>query len=78
MLKVKIPKILFLALDSASFYRRSFYNTNDLVKLANKYKKDLVRQRVDKLDYKSLEDTKFGGLRENFWFQKTRLLKLIQ
>jgi len=66
MLKVKIPKILFLALDSASFYRRSFYNTNDLVKLSNKYKKDLVRQRVDKLDYKSLEDTKFGGLRGNF------------
>lgn len=66
MFKIKIPKILFLALDSASFYKRSFYNTNDLVKLANKYKENLVRQRVDKLDYKSLDDTKFGGLRGNF------------
>jgi hypothetical protein len=66
MFKVKIPKILFLALDIASFYRRSFYNTNDLVKLANRYKKDLVRQRADKIDYKYLDDTNFGGLRGNF------------
>jgi len=66
MFKIKIPKILFLALDIASFYRRSFYNTNDLVKLANRYKKDLVRQRADKIDYKYLDDTNFGGLRGNF------------
>lgn len=66
MYKVKIPKILFLALDIASFYRRSFYNTNDLAELSNRYKKDLVRQRADKVDYKYLDDTNFGGLRGNF------------
>jgi len=64
--KIKIPKILFLALDIAKFYRRDFFNTNDLAELANRYKKDLVRQRIDKTDYKYLEDTKFGGLRGNF------------
>lgn len=64
--KIKIPKILFLALDIAKFYRRNFFNTNDLAKLANKYKKDLVRQRVDKRDYRYLDDTNFGGLRGNF------------
>lgn len=66
MHKIKIPKILFLALSIASFYKKSFYNTNDLTALANKYKKDLVRQRVDKKDYKYLDDTNFGGLRGNF------------
>jgi len=66
MYKIKTPKILFLALDIASFYKRSYYNTNDLAELANKYKKDLVRQRVDKKDYKYLGDTNFGGLRGNF------------
>lgn len=64
--KIRIPKILFLALDIAKFYRRDFFNTNDLAKLANRYKKDLVRQRADKTDYKYLDDTKFGGLRGNF------------
>lgn len=64
--KIKIPKILFLALDIARFYRCDFFNTNDLTELANKYKKDLVRQRADKTDYKYLDDTKFGGLRGNF------------
>ena len=64
--KIKIPKILFLALDIAKFYRRNFFNTNDLTELANKYKRDLVRQRADKTDYKYLNDTKFGGLRGNF------------
>jgi hypothetical protein len=64
--KIKIPKILFLALDIARFYRRDYFNTSDLAKLANRYKKDLVRQRADKTDYKYLEDTKFGGLRGNF------------
>src|SRR3989344_6663768 len=66
MHKIKVPKILFLALGIASFYKKSFYNTNDLTALANKYKKDLVRQRVDKKDYKYLDDTNFGGLRGNF------------
>lgn len=64
--KIKIPKILFLALDIARFYKGNFFNTNDLAELANRYKKDLVRQREDKTDYKYLEDTKFGGLRGNF------------
>ena len=40
--KIKIPKILFLALDIAKFYRRTFFNTSDLAELANKYKKDLA------------------------------------
>lgn len=66
MYRVKIPKILFLALDIASFYRNSFFNTNDLAELSNRYKSDLVRQRVDKKDYKYLKDTRFGGLRGNF------------
>jgi len=66
MYKVKIPKILFLALDIAKFYKRDFYNTNDLTELSNRYKSDLVRLRVDKTDYKYLNDTKFGGLRGNF------------
>lgn len=64
--KIKIPKILFLALDLARFYRCVYFNTNDLAELANKYKKDLVRQRADKTDYKYLDDTKHGGLRGNF------------
>ncbi len=66
MYKIKIPKILFLALDIAYYYRRNFYNTNDLTLLANEYKKDLVRQRADKKDYRYLDDTNFGGLRGNF------------
>lgn len=66
MYKVEIPKILFLALDIASFYRNNFFNTNDLAELSNRYKRDLVRLRVDKRDYKYLEDTRFGGLRGNF------------
>ncbi|MEK7071746.1 MAG: hypothetical protein AAB959_00450, partial [Patescibacteria group bacterium] len=66
MFKIEIPKILFLALDVASFYRNSFFNTNDLAELSNRYKSDLVRLRVDKKDYKYLDDTRFGGLRGNF------------
>lgn len=66
MYEIKIPRILFLALDVASFYKLHYFNTNDLVILANKYKKDLVRSRVNKKDYKYLDDTKFGGLRGNF------------
>ncbi|MBL7198492.1 MAG: hypothetical protein ISS47_10395 [Candidatus Omnitrophica bacterium] len=64
--KIKIPKILFLALDLARFYRRIYFNTNDLAELANRYKKDLVRLRADKTDYKYLDDTNYGGLRGNF------------
>lgn len=64
--KTKIPKILFLALEIARFYRGDFFNTNDLAELSNRYKKDLVRQRADKTDYKYSEDTRFGGLRGNF------------
>lgn len=64
--KVKIQKILFLALDLARFYRRIYFNTNDLAELANRYKKDLVRLRADKTDYKYLDDTNYGGLRGNF------------
>lgn len=65
MYKVKIPRILYLTLDVASFYRKTFFNTNDLVGLINKYKNDLVRSRADKKDYKYLDDTKFGGIRGN-------------
>lgn len=66
MYKVEIPKILFLALDIARFYRNNFFNTNDLTTLSNRYKGDLVRMRIDKKDYKYLDDTRFGGLRGNF------------
>jgi len=66
MHKVEIPKVLFLALDVAQFYRNSFFNTNDLAGLSNRYKGDLVRLRVAKKDYKYLDDTRFGGLRGNF------------
>ena len=52
MFKVEIPKILFLALDIASFYRNNFFNTNDLAELSNRYKSDLVRLKVNKKDYK--------------------------
>lgn len=66
MHKVEVPKVLFLALDIAQFYRNSFFNTNDLAELSNRYKSDLVRLRVAKKDYKYLDDTRFGGLRGNF------------
>jgi hypothetical protein len=66
MYKINLQKIFFLALEISSHYNKSYYNTNDLVKLANQYRVDLVRTRVDKKDYKFLDDTKFGGLRGNF------------
>lgn len=65
MYKVKIPRILYLTLDVASFYRKTFFNTNDLAILFNKYKTDFVRSRQDKKDYKYLNDTNFGGIRGN-------------
>jgi len=66
MYQVKIPKILFLALGTARFYYKGYYNTNDLAGIANKYAEHLVRLRSDKKDYKYLDDTNFGGLRGNF------------
>ena len=66
MYKINLQKTFFLALEISSHYNKSYFNTNDLVKLANEYKADLVRTRVDKKDYKFLDDTKFGGLRGNF------------
>lgn len=66
MYKINLQKTFFLALEISSHYNKSYYNTNDLVKLANQYKADLVRTRTDKKDYKYLDDTKFGGLRGNF------------
>lgn len=66
MYKINLQKTFFLALEISSYYNKSYFNTNDLVKLANQYKADLVRTRVDKKDYKFLDDTKFGGLRGNF------------
>lgn len=66
MYKINLQKIFFLALEISSHYKKSYFNTNDLVKLANQYKANLVRTRNDKKDYKYLDDTKFGGLRGNF------------
>lgn len=66
MYKINLQKTFFLALEISGYYNKTYFNTNDLVKLANQYKSDLVRTRVDKKDYKFLDDTKFGGLRGNF------------
>ena len=65
--KVQLPKILYLAfLISKHAKNAKYYNTNDLIKLANDMKPELVRTRKDKNDYKFLDDTNFGGLRGNF------------
>lgn len=66
MYKINLQKTFFLALEISSHYKKSYFNTNDLVKLANQYKSELVRTRSDKKDYKYLDDTNFGGLRGNF------------
>jgi len=66
MHKINLQKTFFLALEISAHYKKSYFNTNDLVKLANQYKSDLVRVRSDKKDYKYIDDTKFGGLRGNF------------
>lgn len=66
MYKINLQKTFFLALEISAHYSKSYFNTNDLVKLANQYKAELVRTRIDKKDYKYLDDTKFGGLRGNF------------
>lgn len=64
---VSLPKILYLTLLISKFARNEkYYNTNDLIKIANNLKPELVRLRKDKNDYKFLDDTNFGGLRGNF------------
>lgn len=64
---VELPKILCLTLIISKFAKNAkYYNTNDLIKFANKIKPELVRIRKDKNDYKYFDDTNFGGLRGNF------------
>lgn len=64
---VKLPKILCLILLLYKHVKNvKYYNTNDLIKLANDLKPELVRTRQDKEDYKFLKDTNLGGLRGNF------------
>ncbi len=64
---INLPKILYLTFLISKFARNEkYYNTNDLIKLANKLQPELVRLRKDKNDYKFLDDTNFGGLRGNF------------
>lgn len=64
---VELPKILCLMLIISKFAKEEkYYNTNDLIKIANKIKPELVRLRKDKDDYKYFDDTNFGGLRGNF------------
>ncbi len=64
---VELPKILCLMLIISKFAKDTkYYNTNDLIKFANKIKPELVRIRKDKNDYKYFDDTNFGGLRGNF------------
>ena len=61
---IKLPKIVYLTLLISKFARNEkYYNTNDLIKISNKIKPQLVRTRND---YKFLDDTNFGGLRGNF------------
>lgn len=64
---INLPKILYLTLLISKFAKNEkYYNTNDLIKIANKMQPELVRTRKDKNDYKFLDDTNFGGLRGNF------------
>ena len=64
---IELPKILCLMLIISKFAKETkYYNTNDLIKFANKIKPELVRLRKDKNDYKYFDDTNFGGLRGNF------------
>lgn len=64
---INLPKILYLTLLISNFAKNEkYYNTNDLIKIANALKPELVRLRKDKNDYKFLDDTNFGGLRGNF------------
>lgn len=64
--KVKLPKTICLILIISKFAKElKFFNTNDLVDIANQVKPELARQRKDKKDYKYFDDTNFGGLRGN-------------
>ena len=64
---INLPKIVYLTLLISRFAKNEkYYNTNDLIKLANELQPELVRLRRDKNDYKFLDDTSFGGLRGNF------------
>lgn len=64
---IELPKILYLTLIISRHAKKAkYYNTNDLIKIANDIKPELVRIRKDKKDYKFLDDTNFGGLRGNF------------
>lgn len=64
---IELPKILYLTILISKFAKSAkYYNTNDLIKIANEIKPDLVRIRKDKNDYKCFDDTNFGGLRGNF------------
>lgn len=65
--EIDLSKILYLALFISKFAKKAkYYNTNDLIKMANEIKPELVRIRKDKNDYKFFDDTNFGGLRGNF------------
>ena len=64
---INLQKIVYLTLLISKFAKNEkYYNTNDLIKIANEIKPELVRTRKDKKDYKFLDDTNFGGLRGNF------------
>lgn len=64
---ITLPKIIYLTLFISKYAKKQkYYNTNDLIKIANEMKPELIRMRKDKKDYKFLDDTKFGGLRGNF------------
>lgn len=63
---IKLPKILYLTLLVSKYTKKKgYYNTNDLATDAQTVARDIIRLRKDKNDYKSLEDTNFGGLRGN-------------
>ena len=48
---IEMPKTIYLIFLISSFARKEkYYNTNDLIKLANELKPELVRIRKDKND----------------------------
>ncbi|PIR38213.1 MAG: hypothetical protein COV34_01200 [Candidatus Zambryskibacteria bacterium CG10_big_fil_rev_8_21_14_0_10_42_12] len=63
--EVKLPRIMTIVLSIASYYRKTYFNTNDLAILGNKYKQDIIRTRKDKEHYAFANDTNFGGIRGN-------------
>lgn len=69
MFTVQLPKILCLALVISKYAKDvKYFNTNDLIEIANAKKSEMVRLRKDKAsyEYRYFEDTNFGGLRGNF------------